>query len=157
MDSITLTVTLNVFTSAGVTPFVGMPVSGVYILTTINRIYKYVGTVTGISGSTIQVTATNGQSFMTRKYQHNVRFAITGVGGSTSAPRCMLHTSIITNSSTAISTFSEFYDALNTAGASGGPFAQNSLPATGFYNAGSNNRGIIYCIQCRFKYNGLLL
>lgn len=71
MDSITFTSTTNTFTSVGVTPVVGLPVSGTYRRTTNNRFYKWVGTITSISGSTVTITATQG-GFTSQSYQHNI-------------------------------------------------------------------------------------
>ena len=71
MGSITFTSTTNTFTSVGVTPVVGLPVSGTYRRTTNNRFYKWVGTITSISGSTVTITATNG-GYTSQSYQHNI-------------------------------------------------------------------------------------
>ena len=71
MDSITFTSATNTFTSVGVTPVVGLPVSGTYRRTTNNRFYKWVGTITSISGSTVTITATNG-GYTSQSYQHNI-------------------------------------------------------------------------------------
>lgn len=143
MDSITFTSTTNTFTSVGVTPVVGLPVSGTYRRTTNNRFYKWIGTITSISGSTVTITATQG-GFTSQSYQHNVRVAIAGMGESDSI-RCMLHVSIINNSPTAITSSTDFIIAIQNAGASGGPYGNYSLPATGRYKAG-DNKGSIYCI-----------
>lgn len=71
IDSITFTSTTNTFTSVGVTPVVGLPVSGTYRRTTNNRFYKWIGTITAISGSTVTITATIG-GYTSQSYQHNI-------------------------------------------------------------------------------------
>lgn len=144
MDSITFTETSYTFTSVGVTPVVGLPVSGIYRRTTNNRLYKWIGTITQVSGSTITITATGGAFFITPKYQHNIHWGNYGSGesGSTSL---MLHFSVITNSATPITSAADAISAVYDAGATGGPYGRKALPATGIYKEGTT-KGNIYCV-----------
>lgn len=143
MDSITFTSTTNIFTSVGVTPVVGLPVSGTYRRTTNNRFYKWIGTITSISGSTVTITATQG-GFTSQSYQHNIHWGNYGSGASGST-YLMLHFSVINNSATPITNTTDAILAVQNAGASGGPYGRKALPATGIYKDGTTE-GNIYCI-----------
>lgn len=144
MDSITFTETSYTFTSVGVTPVVGLPVSGIYRRTTNNRLYKWIGTITQVSGSTITITATGGAFFITPKYQHNIHWGYYGSGESGST-YLMLHFSVITNSATPIANAADAISAVYDAGATGGPYGRKALPATGIYKNGTT-KGNIYCV-----------